>query len=805
MKGKSPAPIAEIAGGRRMKRNFAFGLIAVVILTATAAMADPSSRVARLQYVTGDVSVQPGGVNDWVAAVINRPLTTADRVWTDKDSRSELHLGGAFLRMNSETSLTLTNVSDEAVQIELNQGSLNLRVRRMYKGEIYEIDTPNLAFTVTKAGSYRFDVDPDGDHTLVTVWRGEGEATGEGNAVEIHKNQQIQFAGGTSLDHQAMDEPEPDGFDDWCNVRDRRQDESVSARYVAPDVIGYEDLDSYGRWSVVPDYGPMWVPAVAAGWAPYRYGHWVWIDPWGWTWVDDAPWGFAPSHYGRWVYYRGGWGWCPGPARVRPVYAPALVAWVGGTHWGVSMTFGGSGGVAWFPLGYGEPYIPPYHASRNYFQQVNVSNTKIVNITNVTNNYYVTNNNTTVVNNTRVNKIVYRNQNVDGAVTAVPRNVLVNSQPVGRVAVRVPQREIASVPASFAPQVAPTKVSVLGTGGQGPLPPSHAERRAVFTRVAPPERPIPFTAKQQALAANPGRPLDEQSEQQIRRTLPQHPAPEPTHVRGGTMPIPPHSAPVQSNAPAAAQPVQQNPAPVRPVARGPERIVPRPPQAGGQQQTNGSNQPPAIAARPIERPTPPIDGARGLPTDADKGMTSTPSDNRASNPRVVNQPVPRPPVQSQPLNNAPVQSQAPGADNNPVERRPVNRPQTIAPAQQRDLPTRDAQPQVQRPEPPQNTPRVERTVEQQQPRNIDRPVFHPNQDQRPSVQPVVREQSPVPQAAPARTQEVRQNNSAPARAQEGRQNTAPPARAQEPHHDAPAQQSKPAQTHNDDGHKNQQR
>src|SRR5947209_12545942 len=112
MKGNSPAPIAEIAGGRRMKRNFAFGFIAVVILTAVA-LADPSSRVARLQYVTGDVSIQPGGVNDWVAAVINRPLTTADRVWTDKDSRSELHVGGAFLRMNSETSVTLTNVSDE--------------------------------------------------------------------------------------------------------------------------------------------------------------------------------------------------------------------------------------------------------------------------------------------------------------------------------------------------------------------------------------------------------------------------------------------------------------------------------------------------------------------------------------------------------------------------------------------------------------------------------------------------------------------------------------------------------------------
>src|SRR5205807_161637 len=130
-------------------------------------------------------------------------------------------------------------------------------------------------------------------------------------------------------------------------------------------------------------------------------------------------------------------------------------------------------------------------------------------------------------------------------------------------------------------------------------PPSHAEHRAVFTRTAPPERPIPFTAKQQALAANPGRPLDEQSEQQIRRTLPQRPALEPTHVRGGMITIPAQSAPVQSNAPAVTQPVQQNPAPMRPVARGPERIVPRPPQAGGQQPNNQSNQSPEMAARPV--------------------------------------------------------------------------------------------------------------------------------------------------------------------------------------------------------------
>src|SRR5256885_3839541 len=43
------------------------------------------------------------------------------------------------------------------------------------------------------------------------------------------------------------------------------------------------------------------------------------------SWVDDAPWGFAPFHYGRWTIVGGSWGWVPGPIRVRPWYAPALV------------------------------------------------------------------------------------------------------------------------------------------------------------------------------------------------------------------------------------------------------------------------------------------------------------------------------------------------------------------------------------------------------------------------------------------------------------------------------------------------
>src|SRR5262249_16155802 len=144
-------------------------------------------------------------------------------------------------------------------------------------------------------------------------------------------------------------------------------------------------------WQTVPDYGAVWVPStVPAGWAPYRYGHWVWISPCGWTWVDDAPWGFAPFHYGRWVWFHNHWAWTPGRFVARPVYAPALVAFIGGSSFSVSVGFGSAPAVGWVPLGWREPFIPWYRASRAHVRNVNVAQvTNVTNVTNTTNITYV--------------------------------------------------------------------------------------------------------------------------------------------------------------------------------------------------------------------------------------------------------------------------------------------------------------------------------------------------------------------------------------------------------------------------------
>jgi hypothetical protein len=462
---------------------------------------DVPARAARLQFMTGSISIQPRGAGDWATGELNRPLTNADNVWADKNSRAELNVGTGLIRIDSESSLTLANIDENSVQLQLHQGAMIVHVRRLYDNEVWEVDTPNQAFTVSKPGDYRFDVDPNADTTVITVWSGEGKSTGNGPALVVHQNEQVRFTG-ESMASEIHAAPRPDAFDQWASSRDQRIESSQSARYVSPDVPGSEDLDEYGTWSETPDYGPVWVPRhVEVGWAPYRYGHWIWVAPWGWTWVEDEPWGYAPFHYGRWVYWGGSWGWAPGPVYARPYYAPALVAWFGGAGWGVNVGFGGGFGYGWCPLGFGEPYVPWYHVSRGYFNRVNITNTRITNvrITNVYNNTYVHN---TYGHNggspgrpggggpygphSGAASMHYANMRAPNGFTAVSRNTLVNGQQVARNELRVSPNQMSRMTPVHSLNARPSRSAVMGGARAAVTPPSRSFSRPTIARNSAP-------------------------------------------------------------------------------------------------------------------------------------------------------------------------------------------------------------------------------------------------------------------------------------------------------------------------------
>ncbi|MGH8786677.1 MAG: DUF6600 domain-containing protein [Cupriavidus necator] len=431
--------------------------------------ADPSSRIATLTAVDGNLSFAPAGSDDWAAARLNRPFTTGDRLWLDHGGRAELHAGTVAVRLGGATAASILNLDDSATQVKLTQGTLQLRVRALPPGQTVEVDTPNLAFVPREPGDYRLDVAPDGSTTTVTMRHGSAVVYGDSRSIELQRGDRMRFAGTDLADAGGGGAPE-DAFDRWTAARDAREDASPSARYVPREMPGYAALDGYGDWQEDPGYGAVWFPrVVSVGWAPYSAGHWAWIAPWGWTWIDDAPWGFAPSHYGRWAYVGARWGWVPGP-RVRPCYAPAVVAFVGasGPNWSVRV---GSGpGVAWYPLGPRDAYRPVYRASPTYVARIN---------------------------RVTVNNIVmgdrrpppYANRNVPGAITGMPARNFVEGRPA-RGMHRDEWRNLPAGEARGAPPVAPVKGSLVGSAPMRPLPPQarHGfERQAIAAR--PPGRP----------------------------------------------------------------------------------------------------------------------------------------------------------------------------------------------------------------------------------------------------------------------------------------------------------------------------
>jgi hypothetical protein len=646
---------------------------------------DPPTRVARLGYMEGSVSFQPAGEDDWVQAVSNRPMTTGDKLWADKDSRAELQLGSAVIRLSENTGVSFLNLDDHTVQLQLSSGTINVRVRRLDDNDYFEVDTPNLAFTISQPGRYRLDASEDGTYTVVGLRDGGGQATGNGQTYTLHAGQQGTFSGTDSLNADVEDLGGPDQFDDWTYARDRRYDDSRSAQYLSRDVVGFEDLDDNGDWRDDPSYGHVWFPSsVALGWAPYHTGHWDWIPPWGYTWVDDSPWGYAPFHYGRWITVGGRWGWIAGPVTVQPVYAPALVVFIGGDPGG----FGGN--VGWFPLGPREVYVPPYQVSRGYMTQVNISNTT-VNTTVVTNVY-----NTTIINRTTtITNVTYANRNVQGAVMVVPQRAFASAQPVARVAVAVNAQQLASAPISARAAVVPTQQAVLGarasTVGRVSAPPAAVMNRQVIAKRTPPPAPVSFATQQQALAAHPGQPITPRQMQSLR----------PAGAAATARPLVKQAPPGKPATPTISN--QPNARPGQPANRPPIQTPP--------------NQPPSN-----QRPAPPAEINR--PPAAQPNRPAPPQPNTRPE---TNQPTPPPatnrPPAAQPPNNRP-ETDRPEA-NRPEPNRPETKPNPPAPKPQPPAPVerqpqRTPPPAEAKPSPPPARQQPKKTPEQQKKEEEDR-------------------------------------------------------------------------------------
>ena len=553
---------ARLAAGARLRagawRLIAAILASVLVLAALPARADDDlpARVGRLASVQGDVFHAPDEhVGDWAEIGLNYPIAEGDNLWVQGDGRAEVDYGGGQFRLAGDTNLHVSRLDDRQLALFIAAGRVIVRVRVLEADDSVRIDTPASQIALMRPGLYRIDVASDSPHTTVVVREGEAQVATPAGAEQVFPGQTASLTGIANEAADIRNGGGVDGFDAWSAARDRVYEQPRQNAYVSRQMIGQADLDAYGMWQSYPDYGAVWFPAdVATDWAPYRFGHWTWLSGWGYTWVDSAAWGYAPFHYGRWAYIGGRWGWCPGMYVARPLWAPALVAWYGGSGWSHAAAHGGPL-FGWVPLGWREPFVPWWDRCTSRCKErynrpyaVNVAERRDALPTH------------------------YANWRVPGGITAVPADALASGKPVAMNRVPVGADVPVAPPLlARAPAIkpAPVRPGAVRPGNGVPVPasslyearvtvpPASAAGRAPTMPIAPAARGLSVSPP----AGGTGRPATRIDDG--RNVLP------PAAVRA--VPLPPAGSAATNRStpvPPAATLERQTGAPVAPVAPG---------------------------------------------------------------------------------------------------------------------------------------------------------------------------------------------------------------------------------------------
>ena len=689
---------------------------------------DPPSRVGYVSLIEGTVSMHPNATDPWAPASINYPLVAGTSLWTEPGAKAEIQIGAARVDLDGGTEVDIVAVDDQNIDLNVPQGRADVHLHGRQPNESYEVTVPRGTVALGVDGTYRIIAGDDQAPSRIGALYGSAQLIEPNGTVPVETNNELVVTSGDPLAYtqQALQD---DGFDHWVADRMHRFERPAAqtAQYVSPQVVGAENLADYGTWQPSPEYGSVWYPSgVSASWAPYREGHWAWVAPWGWTWVDDAPWGFAPFHYGRWAQFDGRWGWVPGERVARPVYAPAMVTFVGGAPGpgvgiGVSVGIGIGIGAAigWIPLGPREVYHPPYHVSENYIRNVNVTNVHVtnVNIQNTTN-------------------VTYVNQH---AVTAVNHDAFVGARPVHQ----------AALPAAQAATFTHPIVASAPSGRPGAAP-TALPQPTVASRVGAEAAARPMQAPPQAKLQMPTTHLNAQGHV-VPTAVPApaaaaaaRPAPGATPPAAG---VPqPHGqaapAPAVAHPTGAPQPQPLNqPAPHPGAAPGP---VPQPNAAAPHAPTP---QQPAAVPHPQPQPQAPHPGA--APAPVPQPNAAAPHAPTPPQPAAVPHPQPQP--QAQPHPQAQPQAQQPHPQAQP-QAHPAPQAQPHPQAQPQAQPHPQAQPQAQ--PHPQAQPQPQQHPQGQQPhpapeKKDEHPTsFHQQPASRPAVQPAHAAPRPAPQRQP---------------------------------------------------------
>ena len=245
-------------------------LATFLVLTLSLVLAAPSaqaqdmknfSRIVRLSYVEGHVSFQHSSDVDWTAASVNLALQAGDRIYTGEDGRAEIEFDdGSVLRLAEKSDVEILALKDDFIQFRILLGLSTLTVGSSLG---FEMNTPAAAFNTLRKGVYRFDVHENGDSDGI-VRKGLMEAANNSFTERLDSGELVHVSPGDQDTHVLSRYTDRDAWDEWT---DRRIADAVaydSKKYL-PDYVhpGVRELDRHGRWTVIDEYGPAWVPQSA--------------------------------------------------------------------------------------------------------------------------------------------------------------------------------------------------------------------------------------------------------------------------------------------------------------------------------------------------------------------------------------------------------------------------------------------------------------------------------------------------------------------------------------------------------------
>ena len=451
------------------------GLFSLGLAGPAAAWADDlvPTRIGRISTIEGSVATRPAA-GGWADSVLNEPVGAGMAVRAGDKARAQVRIGPDTIALAAGGRIEIGRLDWDATQIALPHGRIGVHLGRLHKGSSVEIDLPHGGVWLEAPGDYDIYAGDEKNPALVAVLDGSARALAE-NLDRTLTAGSVLAVGGNSAPAK-LDAKGPDEFEAWWLPPTDETEKPQALQFVSANITGYDALDGNGRWEKAAGFGEVWYPdAVPDDWAPYRYGRWRWIQPWGWTWIDDMAWGFAISHYGRWARLDDRWAWVPGPRNEDPLYAPALVAFLGTPGVGLSYPDGNGPAVAWFPLAPGEIYWPSYTNDLDTIRRTNAGSgadpAAIATVPNGSTPAAIVNGE-------------YKNRSF---ASVVPRPVFTGGRAVARALIDLPERRLENAPLlAGSPQIPPAAAPAQIAG---------AARTLVRILEAPPApKPAPAAA-----------------------------------------------------------------------------------------------------------------------------------------------------------------------------------------------------------------------------------------------------------------------------------------------------------------------